>query len=304
MIISEKKILVTGASGFIGSHLCRDLIKLKAQVYGVSRQEPKKLDSSIQWRQGDVSDSRFVDKLINKIRPQLIFHLASYVVGLRDLDAVRPTFHSNLLSAINLLVACTYTGCERIILIGSQEEPEDGGTQAIPSSPYAAAKWAASSYARMFHALYQTPVAIARIFMVYGPGQNDLQKLVPYVTLSVLRKESPKLTSGERQVDWIYVEDVVEGLIAMAQTKNIEGCKIELGSGKLRSIKDIVERLVRIIDREITPLFGNIADRQMEQIRVADIADTYEKIGWKPKISLEEGLERTVAWYKQQINKY
>ena len=297
----KKKILVTGASGFIGSHLCRKLNKLDAEVHGISRQDPKNFDDSIQWWQGDVSDSRFVDELIKKIRPQLIFHLASYVVGLRDLSAVRPTFLSNLLSSINILISATDIGCEKIILVGSQEEPVKGRTHTIPSSPYAAAKWCGSAYARMFHALYKTPVTIARLFMVYGPGQRDTNKLIPYVTLSLLKGQAPELTSGQRLVDWIYVKDVVNGLLQIAQSQNSDGHTFDLGSGALVSIREIVHQLVHIINPDIKPLFGNIPDRPLEQEIVASIKDTYNTIGWKPETPIDKGLDITVNWFRKQL---
>ena len=297
----KKRVLVTGASGFIGSHLCRKLNKLNAEVHGVSRQDPKNLDDFIQWWQGDVSDSRFIDELIKKLRPQLIIHLASYVVGLRDLSAVRPTLSSNLLSSINILISATDVGCERIILVGSQEEPDKDKTHVIPTSPYAAAKWSGSAYARMFHALYKTPVTIARLFMVYGPGQRDVNKLIPYVTLSLLKGQAPELSSGQRLVDWIYVTDVVDGLLKIAQNQNSDGYTFDLGSGALVSIREIVHQLVRIINPDIKPLFGYIPDRPLEQVIVASIKDTYNAIGWKPVTPIDKGLDITVNWFKEQL---
>jgi len=125
------------------------------------------------------------------------------------------------MTAFNLLIAGAENSAGRMVLAGSFEEPDEVDT--APCSPYAAAKWAASGYARMFHALYQVPVVVAKIFMVYGPGQLDYTKLIPYVTLSLLRGEAPMLSSGARLVDWIYVDDVVDGLIGCAQAPGIEG---------------------------------------------------------------------------------
>jgi nucleoside-diphosphate-sugar epimerase len=181
------------------------------------------------------------------------------------------------------------------------EEPSQSGPHIVPSSPYAAAKWAGSVYARMFHALYQTPVTIARVFMVYGPGQRDLDKLIPYTILSLLRNQVPKYTSGHRQVDWIFVEDVVSGLLAMAHTSNIEGLTIDLGSGAFTTIKDIVLNLVDIVDSRMEPSFGLIPDRPMEQVRLANLEDSFSKIGWKPQTSLEKGLRQTAEWYRQHL---
>ena len=294
----NKKALVTGASGFIGSHLCNLLNNTGVEVHGVSREKRTTDTAGTIWWQGDLSKLTDVNHLLNDIKPDYIFHLASYVVGARDLENVIPTFLSNLSSTVNLLTCATKLGCTRIVLVGSQEEPDKGNV--IPSSPYAAAKWSAGAYARMFHALYSTPVTIARVFMVYGPGQNDLSKLIPYVTLSLLREQDPKLTGGTRQIDWVYVEDVAKGLLSLAASKNVEGCTVELGSGFLVSIKDTIKKLEKIIGGKTKPVFGSIPDRPMEQVRVADIKKTYDMIGWKPAVGLEKGLRTTVDWYKRR----
>lgn len=297
--LSDKKVLVTGASGFIGSHLCRYLYKSGAEIHGVFHSEKPGNDNNLQWWQGDLADSDFVRRLFTAIKPDLVFHLASYVSGSRGLEMVLPTFKSNLMSTVNILTVATEFGCQRIVLAGSLEESDSNNTETIPSSPYAAAKAASSAYARMFFALYKTPVVIARLFMVYGPGQKDLRKLVPYVTLSFLRDEAPKLSGGTRLVDWIYVDDVIEGLVAVAQTPGIEGTTIDLGSGILVPVRAVVECLFNLINSKINPLFGAMEERPMEQVRVANTEKTIAQIQWKPGVSLENGLARTVSWYRK-----
>ena len=294
--LSDKKILVTGASGFIGSHLCRRLSNLENEVVGISRKDQQENDTCSYWLKTDLKDSKAVERGIKSVNPDIIFHLASHVVGARDLERVIPTFEDNLASTVNILTYATQLGCGKIVLIGSMEEPEPSEQVVVPSSPYAAAKFAASAYGRMFHALYDAPVTIARLFMVYGPGQRDLKKLIPYVILSLLKNEVPQLSSGHRLVDWIYVDDVVDGLLATASTPNIEGKTINLGSGQATSIQDIVRRIFSLMATKVEPSFGGMTDRPMEQIRLATIADA--KIKWTPKTSLEAGLQQTVAWYR------
>lgn len=294
-----RKILVTGAGGFIGSHLRRSLRDRGAEVHGVSRKIPGDKEGSMHWWQGDISDASVIRNLVTEIKPDIIFHLASHVTGSRDLRAVWSTFESNLVSTVNLLTIASEIGCHRIILTGSLEEPEFDNSETVPCSPYAAAKGASSSYARMFHALYRTPVVMTRLFMVYGPGQQDVSKLIPYVTLSLLKKQPPKLGNGQRQVDWVYVEDVVDGLVAAAQAPNIEGCTVDLGSGSLVSVRTVVQQLADRIGHETELLWGALPDRPMERTCVANISQTYGTIGWKPKTSLALGLERTVNWYRE-----
>src|SRR5262245_19970534 len=240
----HQRILVTGASGFIGTHLCHYLHKNGAQVHAVSRTRHDDKTNGLHWWQADLAEISIVRDLFIAIQPEIIFHLASHVAGARESNMILPTFRSNLMSTVNLLTVASEIGCHRIVLTGSMEEPGVKNPESIPCSPYAAAKWASRAYARMFHALYQLPVVILRVFMVYGPGQQDLRKLIPYVILSLLQRESPKLSSGQRQIDWIYVEDVVAAFLAAAQAANIEGSTIDVGSGTLVSIKTIVEQLV------------------------------------------------------------
>jgi nucleoside-diphosphate-sugar epimerase len=243
----------------------------------------------------DLSDASNVSRLVSEVRPDFVFHLASHVAGSRSRDLVLPTFRDNLASTVNLLLAAAETSCRRFVLTGSLEEPDSPSDP--PSSPYAAAKTAARLYADLFHALYSVPVVKARLFMVYGPAQRDERKLVPYVIRCLLAGEPPRLSPGQRPVDWIYVDDVVDGLIAMAcAPKAIEGKRLDLGSGSLVTVRCVVERLVALIGAAVTPDFGALPDRALEQVRKADTDSTREQTGWMPAVPLDEGLRRTVEW--------
>jgi UDP-glucose 4-epimerase len=294
-----QKILITGASGFIGSHLRRRLCNNGNEVHGTSRRTPPNDGQGLRWWQGDLAQIETTREILKAAKPDVIFHLASQVLAARGMENVLPTFHSNLTTTVNILSAAAEMGCRRVILSNSLEECD--GKEPVPSSPYAAAKWASGGYARMFHALYQLPVVILRMFMVYGPAQQDLKKLIPYVTLSLLRGEAPKLTSGLREIDWIYVDDVVDALVTAACAPGIEGRTIDVGSGKLVSIRAIVEHLVQLSNPQLEPAFGAVSDRPLEQVRVADTAESYARLGWTPKTSLTDGLERTVRWYREQV---
>lgn len=299
--IRGKRILVTGASGFIGAHLCRRLLHDGAEVHAVYRtHRPTDAEEQRLW-QADLALIDSVKKLINKVQPEIVFHLASHVKGAPGIEHLLPTFQSNLQSTVNLLTVAAETTRPRVVLTGSLAEPEAENGEQFPSAPYAAAKWACTGYARMFHALYKLPTVIARVFMVYGPAQADLTKLVPYVTLSLLQGTSPKITSGNRLVDWIYVSDVVNGFIALAESPNVDGATVDLGSGSLISIREIVQQLAKVIGNGIEPEFGALPDRPMEPTRTARTADTFALIGWKPEVPLQEGLQRTVDWYRAQL---
>lgn len=291
---------MTGASGFIGSRLCVRLLEDGASVQGVSRTE--QTSSDIRWWTTDVRDVEAALALIREVRPDSIFHLASHVSGSRDLDAVLPTLSANFLSTVNVLLGAAEVGCKRVVLAGSLEEPDGDDAGPVPVSPYAAAKFAAGSYGRMFQSLYGVPVVTLRIFMVYGPGQRDTTKLVPHVITTLLRGESPQLSSGTRPVDWVYVDDVVEALLASAATEGVIGQTIDVGSGILTPVRAVVEEIVRTMHSSVEPRFGALPDRPNERIRVADVARTQALLGWAPRMSLTQGLTATVDWYAAQGN--
>lgn len=289
---------MTGASGFIGHALCARLLEQGAEVHGTSR---RKVDfESDKWTHAsiDLTIPEDVDELVSLARPDYIVHLASCVTGKREIDWIRETFAGNLQTAVNVLVAAQKVGVEKTVLAGSLEEPEASDSAPVATSPYAASKWCASAYARTMHALYGTRSAVARIFMVYGPGQQDLMKLVPYVCLSAARSEAPELMSGGREVDWIYIDDVVDGLIRAAQAGPDDGGYVDIGSGELVTTGDVAERVCRLARTGVAPKLGAVPDRAMEQVRKADIDATSAILGWRPAMSIDAGLQRTYDWYK------
>jgi nucleoside-diphosphate-sugar epimerase len=296
----QRKVLVTGASGFIGSRLCERLRDLGAVVHGVSRKQRD--DGAVsRWWQVELDDELATRQLVESVAPDIIFHLASFVSGKREIEYVLPALQSNLLSTVNLLISATGIACRRVVLTGSLEEAEGDVATATPASPYAAAKGAASTYARMFHSLYRTSVVTARLFMVYGPNQKDHSKLVPYVTLSLLRGQLPQLMSGTREVDWIYVDDVIDAYLCLASKEGVDGETVDVGSGELTSVRRVVKHLVEIVRPGGQAEFGRVADRPFERVRVADVERAYSLTGWQPKTPLVEGLKRTVDWYRNNV---
>ncbi len=296
-----KSVLITGASGFIGTHLCRKLDACGVRVHALSRKPHSRATEHFRWWQADCSEIASVRRVVDSVQPDFVFHLASHVTGARILDVVLPTFYDNLASTVHLLTAVAEIGCRRIVLASSSEEPQAFGETTFACSPYAAAKWASSIYGHMFHQLFELPVVMPRIFMTYGPDQKDTQKLVPSVVLHLLRGEVPKLSSGRRCADWIYVDDVVEGLLRAAIAPGIEGCAFDLGTGSLMSVREIVEEIKRNIHTSVEPAFGALPDRPFEQERPADITFLSNKLGYTPKVTVENGLAQTVTWYRQQL---
>lgn len=296
-----KNALVTGAGGFIGAHLCRMLDQHGAAVHALNRRTKTAGSRAREWVV-DAAELAPLRRVFEEVRPDYVFHLASHVSGSRELATILPTFRDNLATTVNLLGLATEFACRRIVLAGSLEEAAEGDISVlVPASPYAVAKLSQTLYARTFHALYGTPVVTARIFMVYGPGQWDLKKLVPYVTVSLLAGRSPRLGPGTRPVDWVYVDDVAEGLVRAALAPGVDGRAVDLGTGQLTLVRSVVEQLGALIDGEGAPQLGALPERPAEQVRVADPAATRALLGFAPSTPLARGLEHTVAWYRARL---
>jgi UDP-glucose 4-epimerase len=300
--LNRRRVLITGATGFLGSRLCRELVDRENEVHALCRPgSGAPLESARPWECA-LDDHAKIKDLLLSIKPDFIFHLAGFTSASREVSAVLPAFHANLVATINLLTAFAEAGGERMVLAGSFEDPTGGDDP--PSSPYAASKWAGSGYARMFQRLYQTPVTLARIFMVYGPGQRDTTKLIPSSILSALGGVNPQIGSGTREVDWIYVDDVISGLIALGEAEGVEGQGVDIGTGVLTSVREVVEKISNRINPAVQPVMGAVRDRPDEQVRAAELERTQSLLGWKPKVDLEEGLRRTIDYYREHLERY
>ena len=295
----DRRCVVTGAPGFIGTALCRTLSAAGAEVHGWGRKRHAELQVA-HWHECDVTDAARVDELFASVRPEVVFHLASRVTGSRSIDQVLPILRDNLLGTVHVLAAAARLANVRVLCLGSLQEP-DLEPRAAPNSPYGAAKFAANAYARMYAEVFSLPVTIARPFMVYGPGQLDLTKLVPYVTTQLLSGQQPQLSSGAQAFDWVYVDDVVDALLASTATLRTVGKTIDVGCGVLTPVKDVALGIARRLQRPDALRLGAIADRRMEQTRCSDVEATARLTGWRPRVALEQGLDATVEWYRRRF---
>lgn len=298
--MKSSRAIVTGATGFIGHALCRKLVRQGATVQAICRRDAAALPAGVEPIVCDLLDREALTRTLERSRSDYVYHLAGFTQATREVGAVIAAFDANLAPTVNLLTAVSRTGCRRVVLAGSLEEPEPTETA---SSPYAASKVAGSLYARMFHQLYGTPVALARIFMVYGPGQRDTRKIIPHTILTLLQSGELKLSNGLREVDWIYIDDLVDGLIAMGCSPRLEGESVDLGTGSLSTVRTVVETLAEIVGGG-RPRFGALPDRPGEHVRRADAARSERLIGWRAKTSLREGLELTAEHYAKHRRRY
>ena len=290
-----RRCLVTGASGFIGTALCRRLDAAGAEVWGAGRRSGG--PPNTRWLVCDVTDRARVEDAMRTSRPDTVFHLASVVTGARKRDVVLPTLHANLTGFVNVALAASDQNCRRIVCMGSLQEP-DQSLPAIPTSPYAAAKYAASCYARMLVEAFNVPIAIGRLFMVYGPGQSDFTKIVPYVLSQLLAGSKASLSTGAHPFDWVFVDDVCDALLAIAACDGAIGRTVDVGTGVLTQTIDVARGLGRRLNAIQLLDVGAIPDRVDEPARAADTAATKALTGWEARVGLNDGLDLTVKWFE------
>jgi UDP-glucose 4-epimerase len=294
--LAGSRVLVTGASGMIGRAVV-DLLAPDSDTHAVSRQSHAARPGVTWWRV-DLAEPGAPSRLMREVSPEIVVHLAGEVRGERSLDAVDSTLRANLVASVEILEAAARLGCQRIVMSGSLLEEPVGTAQATPPSPYGASRWAASAYARMFHALFDTPVVTLRPSFAYGPGQ-ERTKLVPHVITRLLDGESPELSSGERLLDLVFAPDVAEAYLAAAVAHGVEGSTIDIGVGRLASVRDVVETIVELLGpTKGAPAFGRVQVRPLEQEIEVDPEVAAAALGWRARTPLVEGLRRTIDWYR------
>jgi nucleoside-diphosphate-sugar epimerase len=299
--LAGRRVLVTGASGFLGQHVCLAVRRSRADLHVAVRDVahlPRREQYQGVWAL-DVRDLARMRRVVTDVSPHVMFHLAGFASAAPSLDLVLPMLEHNLLGTVHALLAAAEAGCERIVLVCSAEELR--GAAGTVTSPYGAAKTAATVYARFFERVAGLPVVLTRPMVAYGPRQNQT-KLVPYVVTSLLRNEVPRLSSGSRVCDFVYVDDVVRGLLLAATGANLSGQMLELGSGRATRVRDLVDRVVELVGATADPAYGALADRPEEPMEPADLAATYRLVGWAPEWSLDQGLLATIAHYRRLMN--
>jgi nucleoside-diphosphate-sugar epimerase len=289
-----RRYLVTGASGFIGAHTVRRLVGAGCDVHATTRNRVPAEAATVTWWQVDLADSAATRRVVEKVQPDVVIHLASRAEGARDLDLVMPMLHGNVLTAVNVLAAASGVPSCRVVMAGSIEEH---GAR----SPYSASKTAATTYATLFRDVGDLAVVVLRLAMVYGPGDPHDKRLMPYVVDSLLRGVEPALSSGRRRVDWVYVDDVVDALLAAAVEASAVGHVIDIGTGQPVTIRDAVGLVRDVIGTSTRPAFGRIPDRSGDLDYIADPVPAERLLKWRARVGLRAGIERTVARRARQL---
>ena len=317
----KKKVLVTGAGGFIGSHLAEKLsacgYSVKAFVHYNSRNSWGWLDSSvckerIEVISGDIRDADIVRHAMRDV--EIVFHLAALIGIPYSYHSPEAYINTNIKGTLNILQSALDFGVKKVVLTSTSETY--GTAQFVPitelhpinpQSPYAASKSAADLLGISFHKSFNLPVVIVRPFNTFGPRQSARAVIPTIITQILAGCKKIKLGSLDPTRDLTYVEDTVKGFIKAGESKNGIGEVINLGNKSEISIRDLAYLIARVMGVSVTiqedakrkrPIKSEV-DRLM-----ADNSKAKKLLKWAPEYSLEKGLKKTVAWFKENNAKY
>lgn len=319
---TSKKVLVTGAGGFIGSHLVEALVKSGASVRafvrynsrgdsGMLRWTPPEIIRALEIVGGDLRDQAAVRKAVEG--RHFVFHLGALIsIPYSYLHPVEVA-EVNLIGTLNVLMACRETGIERLIHTSTSEVY--GTAQHIPieevhplhaQSPYSASKIGADKLAESFYCSYGLPVVTVRPFNTYGPRQST-RAVIPTIITQALANQAIRLGNLDSMRDFTFVEDTVNGFLCAAASDAVEGQTFNLGTGSEIGIGALAEKIIEKTGSEARVELDSKRMRPAasEVMRLlSDNSLAHQRLGWTPNVSLDEGLDSTIAWIQENLKHY
>jgi len=309
--LKDKHILVTGAAGFVGANLVRKLLQCGARVTGMD------IEGASLWRLEDVLDRIEVVKgdlrnfniqgLKEKVSDvQIIYHLGA--IGIRPTENAGDIFETNIGGTYRMLQFARQVKAQRFIYCGSCFEYGEGenlteDTFPKPISEYGSSKVAAWTLTNMFARRYSLPVVSLRLFTPYGPFE-DLYRFIPHVIVNALEGTDIELTGGEQTRDFVFIDDVCDAFIAAGVTPGIEGDTFNISGETSVAIKDVVAKILELTRSKAKPLFGAHPYRDNELWKLSgDASLARHKLKWAARVSLEDGLDKAIQWFKESRDK-
>ena len=303
----NKVFLITGGTGFIGSLLVRRLVSNNEEVHLIIRKESKlwriqDIADKIMCHTSDLSDADALKKIIEKIKPSIIYHLATYGAYAYQDEADR-IIKTNILGTWNLLKAIADLNYELFVNTGSSSEygfkqfPMRETDLLEPASYYAVTKCSQTLLCYHVARDEKKPIVTLRPFSVYGPYEEPT-RFIPTLMRALYFKEPINLVSPEISRDQIYVEDVVDAYLLVDRLKNFAGEIFNIGTGVQSSIREVVETTVRVTGRTTDFRWGEMKRRMWDTSNwVADVSKARSLLGWVPKMSPEKGLSLMWEWF-------
>ncbi len=314
-----RRAIVTGGRGFVGAWLCRALLDRGVEVTSFDRRSKREkpstlamigIEEQIDEQVGDLIDGELLGSLIRDREIDSVFHLAAEtIVGTVRADPVA-ALDTNVRGTWTLLGAATEAGVERFVFASSDKAygaheslpyREDYALQ--PTAPYEASKAAADLIARAWWPSYGLPIAVTRFANIYGGGDLNFSRLVPETVCEAIDGRSPVLRSDGSPVrDLLYVEDAAAAYLAIADNlgrDQVRGEAFNAGGERPYGVLEIVETITRLAGTGVEPEIRGTGNPEGEIDRqYVDATKIRELCGWSPAVSLEDGLARTIAWYR------
>ncbi len=309
-----KRILVTGAAGFVGANLTRELLRRGADVDALVRPSThlwriEEIRPRLTLHLVDITHREQLEKTVNEIQPDIIFNLATYRSSRSPEDRLM-TLQTNVLGTTNLLETTAPLEYERFIHAGGsleygpKKKPMKESDYLEPVTLYGAAKAASTLLCQQFARANGLPIVVLRLFSVYGYWESHT-RLVPTAVMKAYLNQDMALTLPGYRRDFIFVEDVVEAQLLAVNAQKVSGEIINVGSGQQWSNEEVVEMVQQISGRKINVRVGDYPARPSDTTHwVADNHKAKRLLGWVPKHTLRNGLEKTIAWFRLHQGEY
>ncbi|MGZ4197240.1 MAG: NAD-dependent epimerase/dehydratase family protein [Solirubrobacteraceae bacterium] len=318
--LSGRSVFVTGAYGLLGSWLVKALLERRARITVLRRDTVAASALTLEGTEervnvvaGDVCDAGLIDRALSEYEVDTVFHLAAQtIVGVANRSPVS-TFETNIRGTWTLLEACRGAGVARVVVAASDKAygahdtlPYHEGLALQPSYPYDVSKAATDMIARSYWHTFKLPVAVTRFANIYGGGDLNLSRLIPECVLAAIQGRRPVIRSdGTLERDYLYVEDAVEAYLAiwgLLEDGRGAGEAFNAGGERPHSVLEVARLACKVAGTEVDPDVRGTGTPPGELTRQwVDSAKLRSMSGWAPRVDLEVGLARTVAWYRQHF---
>lgn len=303
--MNRSRLLITGASGFIGRHVLASVCDNFDEVHAVARSAKPSGDSRIRWHSNDLLDENSRRALVKTIKPSHLLHLAWYAEPKKYWTS--PLNLTWLAATLSLLQEFSENGGQRLVVAGTaaeydwhDEECLENITRLSPETLYGAAKLSLSILGESFAKEAGFSFASARLFSVYGPHEPK-DRLIPSVIRALIEKREAPCPSGKQARDFLFVQDMANALAALTRS-DVSGA-VNIGSGVPTKLSEIFAQCGKVTGRSDLIKLGAFPDVQAEYPTVyANTTKLTERVGWKPQFTLSEGIELSVRWWESQIS--